>query len=55
MKLLEVGMVMLYNLALVAGASYLYVVHDVTGWIFLLPLIFAASWNTKENSKESKE
>ena len=53
MKLVEVFMVMVYNLALVAGASYLYVAYNVSGWIFLLPLIFAASWSTKK--EESNE
>ena len=49
-QLTEVVLVMIYNLAILAGASYLYVMHDVSGWIFLLPLIFAASWNP--NKKE---
>lgn len=50
-QLTEVVLVMLYNLTLIAGASYLYVVHGVSGWIFLVPLIFAASWSTKKKDE----
>ena len=46
---LEIFLVLVYNLALVAGTSYLIVVHDFSAWMYLLTLIFAASWD-----KESK-
>ena len=54
-QLIEVFLVMIYNLAILAGASYLYVEHDVSAWIFALPIIFAASWNThkKDSAGES--
>lgn len=53
MKLVEVFMVMLYNLVLVAGASYLFVEHNVSAWIFAIPIIFAASWSTKKKDENS--
>lgn len=46
---LEIFLVLAYNLALVAGTSYLIVAHDFSAWMYLLALIFAASWD-----KESK-
>lgn len=46
---LEIFLVLTYNLALVAGTSYLIVAHDFSAWMYLLALIFAASWD-----KESK-
>jgi hypothetical protein len=42
---LEIFLVLMYNLALVAGTSYLIVAHDFSAWTYLLALIFAASWN----------
>ena len=42
---LEIFLVLVYNLALVAGTSYLIVAHDFSAWMYLLALIFAASWN----------
>lgn len=45
-KLLEIAMVMVYNLALIAGACYLYVIAEVSAWIFAIPILFAASWNS---------
>lgn len=46
---LEIFLVLAYNLALVAGTSYLIVAHDFSAWLYLLALVFAASWD-----KESK-
>lgn len=46
---LEIFLVLVYNLALVAGTSYLIVAHDFSVWMYLLALIFAASWNKEPN------
>lgn len=46
---LEIFLVLVYNLSLVAGTSYLIVAHDFSAWTYLLALMFAASWD-----KESK-
>lgn len=42
---LEIFLVLAYNLALVAGTSYLIVAHDFSAWMYLLALVFAASWD----------
>jgi len=49
-RTLEVLVVALYNLALLAGASYLYYYKDGSGWLFVLAICFAASW--KENKEK---
>ena len=51
-KLLEIAMVMVYNLVLIAGASYLYVIAEVSAWIFAIPILFAASWGSKKDEKD---
>ena len=48
-RTVEIVLVIAYNLALLAGTSYLIVAHDFSAWMYLLALIFAASWD-----KESK-
>ena len=48
-KITEILLVFAYNLALLAGASYLYVVHNVSGWIFVLALVFGASYKGKKD------
>jgi hypothetical protein len=48
---LEIFLVLVYNLALVAGTSYLIVAHDFSAWMYLLALVFAASWNKEPNIK----
>lgn len=42
---LEIFLVLVYNLALLFGTSYLIVVHDFSAWMYLLALMFAASWD----------
>jgi hypothetical protein len=46
---LEILLVLTYNLALLAGASYLVYYKDASAWLFLLALCFGASW--KNNTK----
>lgn len=48
MKAFEITAVLLYNLILLAGASYLVAVHDFSWWIFFLALLFGASWSNKD-------
>ena len=43
-------MILLYNIILLAGASYLVVEHDVTAWIYLIALFFGATWNEKDTA-----
>ena len=43
-RTVEIGLVIAYNLALLVGASYLIVKYDFSAWIYLLALMFAASW-----------
>lgn len=40
----KIGLVLLYNLLLFFGASYLVAFHDFSWWIFLLVLLMAASY-----------
>jgi hypothetical protein len=51
-KLVEVFLVLLYNLSLLAGASYLIIVYDFSAWIYLLALLFAASWKDKDEKRD---
>lgn len=44
-RLLEILLVIIYNLSLFAGASYLVYYKDASAWIYVLALIFAASWD----------
>ena len=44
----NIALVVFYNLALLAGASYLVVAHDLSAWLYVLALIFAASWDTEK-------
>ena len=48
--MLEIFLVLLYNLILLAGASYLVVAHDFSGWIFFLVLLFGATYTKKEKN-----
>lgn len=51
-RLAEIALVIVYNLALLAGASYLVYYRDASAWIYVLALVFAASWKTdKEETK----
>lgn len=44
-RLLEILLVIVYNLSLFAGASYLVYYRDASAWVYVLALIFAASWD----------
>ena len=48
-RIAEIVLVSIYNLALLAGASYLVYYKDASAWLFILALIFAAGW---KNGKE---
>ena len=48
-RLVEIALVVFYNLALLAGASYLIIYHDFSAWIYLLALIFASGWDAKKS------
>lgn len=50
-ELIEKLMVLVYNIVLLAGASYLFVNYNVSGWIFVLVLIFAGSWTNKKRGE----
>ena len=43
-------LILMYNLVLVAGASYLVYYKDASAWLFLLVLVLASSW--KESKKD---
>ena len=49
-RIVEIAVVALYNLALLAGASYLVYYKDGSAWLFILALVFAAGW--KGHKKE---
>lgn len=51
-KPFEILIVVCYNLALLAGASYLVYYKDASAWLFALALLFAASWKNKESNDE---
>lgn len=45
---LEIFIVVVYNLILVGGASYLVYYKDASAWLYLIALIFAAGWKDKK-------
>lgn len=47
-RLVEIFLVLIYNLALLAGSAYLIIEHDWSSWILLLALILAASWDKQK-------
>lgn len=47
-KTVDKLIILLYNLLLVAGASYLVYYKDASAWLFALALIFAGSWSEKD-------
>lgn len=47
MKSLDKVSVLVYNLLLLAGASYLVYYKDASAWIFALAILFGASWKDK--------
>lgn len=49
--IIEIAIVIVYNLALLAGASYLVYYKDASAWLFVLAIIFAASWKSDKEQK----
>ena len=47
----EFAVIATYNLALLAGASYLVYYKDASAWIFALALLFGASWNSDKKEE----
>jgi hypothetical protein len=50
-RILEIVLVLAYNLALLAGSAYMITVHDWSAWILVVALMFAASWGDREPIK----
>ena len=48
---LEMLFILVYNLSLLAGASFLVYYKDGSAWLYVLALCFAASW--KENKGDT--
>ncbi len=42
-------MILLYNLVLAGGASYLVYYKDASAWLFLMVLVLAGSWKGSKN------
>jgi uncharacterized membrane protein len=47
-KTIDKLIILLYNLLLVAGASYLVYYKDASAWLFVVAIIFAGSWSEKD-------
>ena len=47
-KTIDKLMRLMYNLLLIAGASYLVYYKDASAWIFVVAIIFGASWSEKD-------
>lgn len=50
-RLTEIALVVVYNLTLLAGASYLVYYKDASAWIYVLAIVFAGSWKTDKEAK----
>ena len=48
---LEMLFILVYNLTLLAGASFLVYYKDASAWIYVVALCFCASWHS-EKEKE---
>ena len=48
---LEMLFILVYNLSLLAGASFLVYYKDASAWIYVVALCFGASWHS-EKEKE---
>ena len=44
-------MILVYNLLLLAGASYLVYYKDASAWLFVLAILFGARWSEKEDKE----
>ena len=47
-KTIDKLIILLYNLVLVTGASYLVYYKDASAWLFVLAFMFAGSWSEKD-------
>ena len=50
-RIIELILVIAYNLSLLAGSAYMIVEHDWSAWILVVALMFAASWGDQEPIK----
>jgi len=50
-RILEILLVIAYNLSLLAGSAYMIVTHDWSAWILVVALMFAAKWDGQEPIK----
>jgi hypothetical protein len=41
-------MILVYNLILLAGACYLVYYKDASAWLFVLAILFGATWSEKD-------
>ena len=48
---LEMLFILVYNITLLAGASYLVYYKDASAWLYFIALCFGASWKS-EKEKE---
>jgi len=48
-KSIDKLMILVYNLLLLAGASYLVYYKDASAWLFILALVFGAKWSEKDD------
>ena len=51
-KTIDKLMILVYNLLLLAGASYLVYFKDASAWLFILALVFAGSWKSDKETKD---
>lgn len=45
-----VVVILLYNLLLLAGVSYLVFWHNASAWLYVLALLFGASWKSDQEA-----
>ena len=50
-RIIEIILVIAYNLSLLAGSAYMIAEHDWSAWILVVALMFAASWQDQEPIK----
>lgn len=50
-KTIDKLIILMYNLLLLVGASYLVYFKDASAWLFVLAIIFAGSWSEKDKDK----
>lgn len=45
----EILLILVYNLCLLAGVSYLVYYKDASAWLYILALCFGASWKSEKD------